>query len=214
MAQWTGIDGLIECVSEQMLARSTGAAALSDEARIYLVFGHPLHAVGGGLTGVPAVDAIADAALAAADVQVTWTPGLTAGKSHSLTTADRVVEHLRTRASSRDLPTDAHAAAVDAPMEDLGLRRLMSEWSAAASISAEPVWADVKASICALLETALHRHATGMVESIGRAEPDPRSILLAIERTRAISVRMVSPARVGALLDEAEALVKEKLAAG
>ena len=213
VAQWTGIDGLIECVSEQVLARATGVAALSAEARIYLVFGHPLHAVAAGIVGVPAVEAIADAVIADKDLPITWTPGITAGKAHSLTLADRALDRLRARAGSREPAAGARAAGDEAPMEDLGLRRLMSQRGDARLASDDPVWAGVKASIGALLEASLHRHAAGLVESIGRADPDPRAILLAIERARSMPIRMVSPARVGALLDESEALVREKMTA-
>ncbi|MGI8607610.1 MAG: hypothetical protein ACR2MY_00060 [Candidatus Dormibacteria bacterium] len=213
MAQWQGIEGLVECLSEHMLGRATGAAALSDDARIYLVFGHPLHATLGDSTGMPAVDAVAGLALAQPDVAVTWIPGVTAGKAHSLTASDHVVDHLRSRAGSLGGPAQGSGDAELGHMEDLGLRRMMSE-QGAAPISDAPLWTGVIASISALLAGALHRHSAGLVESIARAEPDPRSILMAIDRTRSMPVRMVSPARVAALLDEAEVLVKEKMTAG
>lgn len=211
VAQWSGIDGLIECVSEQVLARATGVAAVSAEARIYLVFGHPLHAVAAGTVGVPAVEAIADALLAKRDLPITWTTGVTAGKAHSLTPADRVLDRLRVRAGSREPSAGALRGSDEAPMEDLGLRRLMSQRGDDRPASGDPVWGLVKASIAALLEASLHRHSVGLVELIGRADPDPRAILLAIDRARSMPIRMVSPARARALLDEAEALVREKM---
>ena len=214
VAQWRGLDGLIECLSEQMLARGTGALSMADGSRIYLVFGHPLHAVDGDAFGVQAIEAIADLAASQPDLQIAWIPRLTAGKSHSLVPADGVVERLRTRVTSQGSSTQTSMPEDNQHMADLGLRRLISRQDTVTAAQTDPGWADVVSSIAAMFDAALHRHAAVLVESLGRAQPESRSILMAIERSRSVPVRMVSPERVSALLDAAEALVREKMAGG
>ena len=196
-----------------MLARGTGALSLSDETRIYLVFGHPLHAIAGTITGVLAIDNLADLAVSQPNLSVSWIPSLTAGKSHSLSPADDVVGRLRKKVAPGGLSTEADLSADDGHMSDLGLRRLMSEQEAATAAQADPAWADVISSIAALVEGALHRHGAVLVESLAGAQPEARSILGAIQRSRSMPIRTVSPGRVSALLDEAEALVRDRMAA-
>ena len=208
------MSGLIECLSEQMLARGTGALSLSDETRIYLVFGHPLHAVDGTVTGVQAIDEIADLAASQPSLPICWIPRLTAGKSHSLSPADGVVDRLRRRGTSHGLSIEMSMPDDGGQMTDFGLHRLLSEPGTAVAVEPDPVWAGVLSSVKALLDVALHRHAAVLVESLGRAELEPRSILIAIERSRSIPIRTVSPERVTALLDQAEAMVRRTMAVG
>ena len=214
VAQWLGLNGLIECLSEQVLARGTGALSLSDETRIYVVFGHPLHAVDGTVTGVQAIDEIADLAASQPSLPISWIPRLTAGKAHSLRPADGVVDRLRRRATSRGLSSETAMTGDDRQVADLGLRRIMSEQGSARAFEPDPVWAGVLASVTALLDLALHHHAAVLLESLGRAELEPHSILMAIERSRSMPIRTVAPGRVCALLDQAEAMVRGKMAAG
>lgn len=205
-----GLEGLITCLGEQQLLRGTGVISVGDGAHIYVVFGHPLHAVSADTTGLEAVDVAAECARREPQSPVVWTAGVTSGRAHSLSPSDGVIDRVRRFESGET------SAWVDAEMtvdriEDLGLRRLMAEMPAAGrrpEIDARP-WESQKAAICASFEAGLHRHARQLVEAVQMAEPEPRSILRAIDNARSLTIRAVSPARVAALLDAAEAGVRE-----
>ncbi|MEA2683866.1 MAG: hypothetical protein QOK05_2194 [Chloroflexota bacterium] len=218
-----GLQGLITCLGEQQMLRGTGVLSVGDRDLLYVVFGHPLHAVSGERTGIDAVDAVAGHALAHPDSPVAWTAGVTAGRAHSLSPADGVADRLRRRLAS-DSPPDLDSGPSVDRLEDLGLRRRIAASPppaapvvpAAASVGragGEGVWEDQKAAICASLESALHLHAHRLAEAVRAAEPEPRSILLAIDRARSFTLRAVSPALVAEVLDAAEAGVRRRSAA-
>jgi hypothetical protein len=175
-----GLQGLVECLAEQQQLRATGVIEAGGGGNLYIVFGHPLHALAGATTGLDAVDAIGHFALTDPQCQVRWMSGVTAGRSHSLAPADGVLERLRVLGGG-----SARAAGPD------------------------PIWGIVISSICSSLESELRRHAGPLVEVVAGAQAEPTSILEAIEQARSISLRAVAPARVAGLLDEAEALVKQ-----
>lgn len=209
-----GIEGLVACLGEQQLRRGTGAISVGEGGRIYVVFGHPLHAVAGEAVGLDAVEIVGEYARRQPDSPVAWSPGTTAGRAHSLVPSDGVVERLR-RFEARETSAGVEADMAAERMEDLGLRRLLNEASAGTphpGTPALPTWQGQIAAICAALERDLHRHSRQLVEVLGGAEPEPRSILLAIERARGLTIRAVSPARVAALLDAAEAEVRQRAA--
>jgi hypothetical protein len=211
-----GLDGLLEHLSEQQLLRSTGAIAVGEDGCVYVVFGHALHAVAGGLTGLSAVDAIGGYARNNPDCTVTWTPGRTAARAHSLAPGDRVLERLRGLTAGAAAAARAEEERATDRIEDLGLRRRFADEHARGqgpNSGVDEAWGNLINAICALLEDALHRHARGLVDTLRRAEPDPRSILTAVDRARALPVRAVSQTQVASLLDAAEGMVRERLAA-
>jgi hypothetical protein len=205
-----GIEGLVACLVEQQQLRGTGSISVGDGGRIYLVFGHPLHAVAGEAVGLDAVDIVGEYARRQPDSPVAWSEGVTAGRVHSLVPSDGVVERLR-RFESHETSARTEAEMVSGSIEDLGLRRRLNEARVGASPPARS-WEGQIEAICAALEEGLHRHSRRLVDVVGRAEPEPRSILLAIERARGLTIRAVSPARVAALLDAAEAEVRQRAA--
>jgi hypothetical protein len=208
-----GIEGLVACLGEQQLLRGTGVISVGDGGHLYLVFGHPLHAVAGEAVGLDAVDMVGEYARRQPDSPVAWSSGVTAGRAHSLVPSDGVVERLR-RFESHETSARAEAEMASGRIQDLGLRRLLNQAPAATTPAAAPAlsWEVEIAAICAALEHGLHRHSRQLVDVVGRAEPEPRSILLAIERARGLTIRAVSPTRVAALLDAAEAEVRQRAA--
>lgn len=210
-----GLDGLLELLSEQLQLRGTGVVRVGDDERIFVVFGHPLHAVAGASIGLEAVDAIGEHARAEPEASIAWTAGVTAGKQHSIAPADGVLERLGRLSSGHAAAAQAEVERATDRMEELGLRRLMAE-EPVDGVPPGPgqdlVWGALIGGICASLEATLHLHASPLVDAVRRAEPEPRSILNAIDRARALPLRAVSRANVADLLDAAEAMVREKMA--
>ncbi|MFN2465261.1 MAG: hypothetical protein ABR598_03235 [Candidatus Dormibacteria bacterium] len=208
-----GLDGLLQSLSEQQSLRATGALSIGDDGRIYVVFGHALHAVAADATGTGAIDDIGRYARDHGDCTVSWTPGVTAGRAHTLAPGDGVLERLR-RLSSHPGTAALEEERATERIDDLGLRRRMFQ---------EPVpnpggietpaggWAPLVSAVCELFEAALHRHARRLVDAVEAAEPEPDAILLALQRARGLTIRAVSRAQVAELLDSAEAMVRSRM---
>jgi hypothetical protein len=211
--QRRGLGGLIDSLSDEILRRGTGALDVAGHGMIYVVFGHPLHATAGALTGLAAVDALGTLLRDGPDLEVLWLPGTTAGRAHSLAPSDDVVRRLRGDDAGHSGSPGADQPAAADMVGNLNLRRMISE-ETATSDQQRPVpdelWAGVAVEVCAVIEAGLHLHARPLTEVIRAAPPDPAAILLAIERARAIPVRAVSRSLVGKLLTEAETLVRER----
>ncbi|MDQ6748404.1 MAG: hypothetical protein M3010_09925 [Candidatus Dormibacteraeota bacterium] len=212
-----GLEGLLESLSEQQLLRGTGALTVGADARVFVVFGHVLHAVAGDATGMKAVAAIGAYARADPACSIAWIPGVTAGKAHSVAPDDGVLEHLRSFTPGAADSSRAEEERANDRIEDLGLRRLMAEQPPSdipVPGAVAEAWGTVIAAICGLLEEALHRHARVLVAVVRSAQPEPRSILGAIDRARSLPLRAVSRAQVATLLDAAESMVREQVSRG
>lgn len=187
-----GLEALLEMLHEQSVRRGTGAISVGDTGVIFMVFGHPLHAVHDALSGLAAVDAIGHLARVDPSAAVGWSPGRTAGKAHSLSPGDAVLERLRGVVVGE--LSDRPEGAPSGPPED-------------------PGWGELRSAICGSVEASLHLHARVLTDLVGAAPADAAGILAAIARARSTPVRVVSPAVVARLLDDAEAMVRRHAAA-
>jgi hypothetical protein len=207
-----GLQGLVDCLDEQTLARGTGAISLSPDMSIYMIFGYPLHAVHRQLTGVVAVQGIADFAIENPSVGVEWRAGITPGNAHTLAPTDGVLEYLRGRKPPVHRANDTSPTAGshgDQEFRQVAVR----PWDPMGDPpQVAEDWSDVIEALSALARSRLRRHAGVLVEVLRSAQPEPLSILMAIERARSTSIRMVSARRMEALLDDAEHLVRARIA--
>jgi hypothetical protein len=203
-----GLGGFLEVLEDETLRRSTGALEIPGVGSLYLVFGHPLHATCGELSGVAAVDSIGARLSSEPGLAVSWRPGRTDGKAHSLSPADGVLQRLRGH-------RDAHDSA-DGEGDSVGSRSIDSAHDqldgAAAEVNPPLEQARVAAAVeevCARIEARLHRHARVLTQVIRAAPAHAAEVLTAIERARSLPVRAVSRSEIATLLDDAERRIRE-----
>ena len=205
-----GLTGLVDLLSDEVLRRGTGALDVAGQATIYVVFGHPLHAVIGDLTGLAAVDGIGSLLRENPGLEVAWIPGRTAGKAHSISPSDGVMDRLRGGQPDHFGPDDQDADGGGDVVGELNLRsRIAAEQSPPEASQFDPQASELVGRVCAAIEGRLHMHARGLTEVIRNAPAEPAALLLAIERARSLPVRAVSRQVIATVLNDAEALVRE-----
>ncbi|MFN2463663.1 MAG: hypothetical protein ABR573_07160 [Candidatus Dormibacteria bacterium] len=200
-----GLTGVVSILGDEALRRGTGAIEIDGQEAIYVVFGHPLHAVCAGTSGVAAIDALARLLLEQPGLEARWIAGRTAANLHSLAPSDLVLDRLRGYAQAA-IPAVDHDESAGSPVGDLHLRRLAAVDAAGAS-----EWDALVDELCATFEGRLHRHAQPLTDSLRGAPRNAEGLLVALRSARSRTIRAVSSTDVASLLADAEERVSQTL---
>ena len=199
---------LISLIRAQRQLHGTGVVKVGD-GKIFIVFGHPLHATLGDDVGLDAVAAIGGLAAAQPAIAAEWEPGVSGGSLRSLRPTDDIERRL---ASRIELRPDDEQAPFGSPSSDppsMRTRFARGDEAILKKAATADAWGLVAAAVCALLETRLHRHSRDLTDLMRSADRSAGGLRAAILEARALALRAISPSVQSELLDAAEQMVAQ-----